>query len=39
MKIVYGSTRKRVMTPFFDAPTSTFSYVVEDPTRGACAKN
>ncbi len=26
-----------VVTSFFDAPTNTFSYVVEDPSSGACA--
>jgi glyoxylase-like metal-dependent hydrolase (beta-lactamase superfamily II) len=28
---------KPVVTHFFDEPTNTFSYVVEDPTSGACA--
>ena len=26
-----------VVIPFFDEPTNTFSYVVQDPTSKACA--
>ena len=36
MQIVNDKTLKPIVTPFFDAPTNTFSYVVEDPTSGAC---
>src|SRR5690554_4749245 len=29
--------RKPIVTPFFDEPTNTFSYVVQDPESNACA--
>jgi len=37
MQTTSSKTLKPVVTPFFDAQTNTFSYVVEDPTSGACA--
>ena len=37
MQTTSNKTLKPVVTPFFDAQTNTFSYVVEDPTSGACA--
>jgi glyoxylase-like metal-dependent hydrolase (beta-lactamase superfamily II) len=37
MKSTIRNTLKPVVTPFFDAPTNTFSYVVEDPRSRACA--
>jgi glyoxylase-like metal-dependent hydrolase (beta-lactamase superfamily II) len=32
-----ANTLKPVVTHFFDEPTNTFSYVVEDPSSSACA--
>lgn len=32
-----ANTLKPVVTRFFDEPTNTFSYVVEDPSNNACA--
>ena len=37
MATANGKTLKPVVTHFFDGPTNTFSYVVEDPSSGACA--
>lgn len=37
MQQAESRTLKPVVTHFFDASTNTFSYVVEDPTSGACA--
>jgi glyoxylase-like metal-dependent hydrolase (beta-lactamase superfamily II) len=37
MNSTIRNTLKPVVTPFFDAPTNTFSYVVEDPRSRACA--
>lgn len=37
MQIDNGNPLKPAVTPFFDASTNTFSYVIEDPSSGACA--
>ena len=34
---IYNNTLIPVVTPFFDAESNTFSYVVKDPSSAACA--